>query len=234
LTAIKQTAHRAGLLYFLFMIVAIAGEFFFPAFMVTGDAAATARNIADGELTYRLGILTGLLTLVIFIFLVASLYKLFNEVDKNLALLMVLLVAIGVAVALANLLNKFAPLVLLSGADYLSVFTKPQLEALALGFLRLHSNGANVSTAFWGLWLFPFGILVIRSGFFPRVLGMLLLVAGFAYLTSSVTSIALPDYRQVISRFMMPLYFGEVPIVFWLLIKGAKAPQPKAQPSDGN
>src|SRR5690348_620007 len=79
-------------------------------------------------------------------------------------------------------------------------------------------------TALWGLWLFPFGILVIRSGFFPRILGVLLLVAGFAYLTSSVTSIVLSDYRQAVSRFMMPLYFGEVPIIFWLLSKGAKAP----------
>jgi predicted transporter len=106
------------------------------------------------------------------------------------------------------------------------------LDALALGFLRFHSNGVAVSTAFWGLWLFPFGLLVIRSGFFPRILGILLLVAGFAYLTSSVTSIVLPDYRQVVSRVMMPLYFGEVPIIFWLLIKGAKAPQPLAESSD--
>ncbi len=228
----KKTAHRAGVLYFLFMIVAIFGEFFLPVFMVPGDAAATARNITAAELTYRIGILTGFVTLVIFIFLVVSLYKLLKDVDRNLATLMVLLVSIGVAIALANLLNKFAPLVLLSGADYLSVFTKSQLDALALGFLRFHSNGVAVSTAFWGLWLFPFGILIIRSGFLPRILGILLLVAGFAYLTSSLTSIVLPDYRRVVSRLMMPLYFGEVPIIFWLLIKGAKAPQPFAQSSD--
>ena len=229
----KATAHRAGLLYFLFMMVAIFGEFFFPAFIVPGDAAATARKITAAEPTYRIGIMTGFVTLVIFIFLVVTLYKLLKDVDRNLAILMVLLVAIGVAVALANLLNKFAPLVLLSGADYLSVFTKPQLDALALGFLRVHSNGVTVSTAFWGLWLFPFGILVIRSGFFPRILGILLLVAGFAYLTSSVTSMALPDYREAVSRVMMPLYFGEVPIIFWLLIKGARAPQLRAQSSNG-
>ena len=146
-------------------------------------------------------------------------------------MLMVLLVSIGVAVSLANLLNKFAPLVLLSGADYLSVFTKPQLDALALGFLRFQSTGAAVSTAFWGLWLFPFGILVIKSGFFPRILGILLIVAGVAYLTSSVTSIVLPEYRRVVSRIMMPLYFGEVPIIFWLLIKGAKVPQVETRSS---
>ncbi len=118
----------------------------------------------------------------------------------------------------------------ITGAEYLSVFDRPQLEALALGVLTLHSAGAAVVTAFWGLWLFPFGILVIKSGFLPRLLGILLLVAGVAYLTSSVTSIVLPEHREILSRIMMPLYFGEVPIIFWLLIKGAKAPadQPRA------
>ncbi|MDH3215831.1 MAG: DUF4386 domain-containing protein [Candidatus Krumholzibacteria bacterium] len=231
MNSVKATARRTGVLYFLFMIAAILGEFFFPAFMVSGDASATARNITAAEATYRITILTGFVTLVIFIVLVVSLYKLLKDVDKSQAMLMVLLVSVGVAVALANLLSKFAPLVLLSGADYLSVFTKPQLDALALGFLRFHSGGLILTMAFWGLWLFPFGILVIKSGFFPRVLGILLLVAGFAYLISSVTSLVLPDHRQVVSRIMMPLYFGEVPIIFWLLIKGAQVPQSQAQSS---
>ncbi len=223
--SIKKTAHRAGVLYFLFMIVAIVGEFFFPAFMVRGDAAATARNITAADLTYRISILTGLATLVVFIFLVVTLYQLLKDVDRSYAMQMVLLVAVGVAIALANLLNKFAPLVLLSGADYLTVFAKPQLDALSLAFLRFHAGGATITSAFWGLWLFPFGILVVKSGFFPRVLGVLLLVAGAAYLSSSVTSIAVPEYRGVISRVLMPLYFGEVPIILWLLIRGAKEPQ---------
>lgn len=227
----KATARRAGVLYFLFMIVAIVGEFFFPAFMVPGDATATARNITAAELTYRIGILNGFVTLVIFIFLVVSLYKLLKDVDKSQAMLMVVLVSIGVAVALANLLNKFVPLVLLSGADYLAVFTKAQLDALTLGFLRFHRSGVIVTTAFWGLWLFPFGILANKSGFFPRILGILLMVAGFAYLATSVTAITLPAYRHVVSQVMMPLYFGEVPIIFWLLIKGASVPQPESRSS---
>ena len=218
----KAIARRAGVLYFLFMIVAIYGEFFFPTFTVSGDAAATARNIAAAELTYRIGILIGFATHIIFIFLVVILYKLLKEVDKSHALLMVLLVSIGVAVALANMLNRFTPLLLLGGADYMSVFTKPQLDALAFSSLRFRSSGAAVPMAFWGLWLFPFGILVMKSGFLPRILGILLMVAGFAYLMSSITSIVLPEYRSVVSQIMMPLYFGEVPIIFWLLIKGAK------------
>ncbi len=213
------------------MIVAIVGEFFFPDFVVTGDATATAQSITAAELTYRIGILLGFVTHVIFIFLVVILYKLFKDVDQSHAILMVLLVSIGVAVALTNQLNGFAPLVLLGDADYLSVFTKPQLDALALESLGERSSGAAFPMVFWGLWLFPFGILVIKSGFLPRLLGILLIVAGIAYLTTGVTSIVLPEYRHVVSRFMMPLYFGEVPIIFWLLIKGATVPQQQARSS---
>lgn len=225
MNSLKARAHRAGVLYFAFMIVAIVGEFLFPPFMVPGDATATARNITDGEATFRLAILTGLATFVVFILLVASLYGLFKDVDRGQARLMVLLVTVGVSVALANMILKFAPLVLLSGADYLSVFAKPQLDALSLAALRVHSGGLILTIAFWGLWLFPFGILVIRSGFLPKILGILLLVAGFAYVIGSFTSLVLPDYKQIVSRVVMPLYFGEVPIILWLLIKGAKEPR---------
>jgi hypothetical protein len=228
----KAIARRAGALYFVFMILGIVGEFLFPTFMVPGDATATALKINGAELTYRLGILLSFASLAMFLFLVVILYKLLSGVDKGQAVLMVVLVSVGVAVALANLLTKFAPLVLLSGADYLAVFTKSQLDALALGFLRLHSNAASISTAFWGLWLFPFGILVIKSRFLPRILGVLLMVAGFAYLTFSVTSITLPAHTHVVSQIMMPLYFGEVPIIFWLLIKGAKVPKQEKGSSD--
>ncbi len=226
MNSIQATARRAGALYFLFMIVGLVDMFGFSGFVVAGDATATARNILARELTFRIGILTDLVTLLLFIFLVVSLYNLLQVADKWHAMLMVILVSIGVAVGLANLLAKIAPLILLSGADYLSVFSKPQLDALVLGLLSLNSEGHTVDGVFWGLWLFPFGILVMKSGFFPRVLGILLLVAGFGYVTSSVTSIVLPAYSDVVSRAAMPLLFGEFPIIFWLLIKGAKVPQP--------
>ncbi|HET7498035.1 MAG TPA: DUF4386 domain-containing protein [Candidatus Eisenbacteria bacterium] len=221
----NATARRAGVLYFLFMIVAIVGEFLMPAFTVPGDAAATARNITTSEFMYRIDILLGFGTLVLFLFLVVNLYQLLRDADRGQAMLMVVLVSVGVAVALANTLLRLAPLVLLNGTDYLSAFTGPQREALALGFLRLHGAGAAISMGFWGLWLFPFGILVLRSGFLPRVLGVLLMIAGSAYLVSSVTTLAMPAYKAAVTRVMMPLYFGEVPIIFWLMLKGAKVPQ---------
>jgi predicted transporter len=225
----KAAAQRTGALYLLFSLIAIVGEFLFPTFTVPGDAAATARNITGAEFSYRLSVFIGLITLVIFVFLVVRLYSLLKDVDKGQAMLMVLFVAIGVAVAFANQTHKLAPLVLLNNADPASAFSKPQLEALALDSLGMHRNGSTLVTAFWGLWLFPFGTLVIKSRFLPRVLGILLLIAGFAYVTTSATAIVLPAYRHVVSNVMTPLYFGEVPIVFWLLLKGVKVPQPGTQ-----
>jgi len=215
------TARRAGVVYFAFMIVAIVGEFLFPSFVVSGDPAATAARIADAELTYRVGVLLGFLTHVIFLVLVVLLYRLFRDVDQAQALLMVVFVSVGVAVAFANLLVRFAPLVLGGGAEYLSAFSKPQLDALALASLSFRGNGNAIPMLFWGLWLFPFGILVIKSGFLPRILGVLLLVAGVGYLASGVTFVLLPEYRTAVFRWMTPLYLGEVPIIFWLLVKGA-------------
>ncbi len=222
-------ARQAGVLYLLFAVMAILDEFFVPSLIVSGDATATARNITAAGLTFRIGIVSGFVTHVMFIIVVVSLYNLLKDVDNKYALLMVQLVSVGVVIALANLLNKFGVLILLSGTNSLSVFTKPQLDALALGLLGLHTNGVYLATAFWGLWLFPFGILVIKSGFLPRILGILLIVAGVAYLTVSLTSIALPAYRQVVSQFMTPLYFGEIPIIPWLVFKGAKVPQLEAK-----
>lgn len=231
MNSIEAAARRAGALYFLFMVVGLIDLYGFSGFLVPGDAAATARNITAAEFTYRIGILTDFVALLLFVFLVVSLYNLLKEVHKWQAMLMVLLVSVGVAIGLANLFNKIAPLILLSGDRYLSVFTKAQLDALALGVLNLNSDGNNVDTVFWGLWLFPFGILVIRSGFFPRALGILLLVAGVGNVASGVTSIVLPPYSHVVSRITMPLVFGEFPMIFWLLIKGAKPPQPHAESS---
>ena len=224
-SSIKASARRAGALYFVFLIVGLVDLHGFSGFLVPGDATATAHNITAAELHYRIGVLTDIVALLLFIALIVSLYNLLRYVDRWHALVMLLLVSVGVAIGLANVLNKIAPLILLSGATYSSVLTRPQLDGLALAFLDLNSNGNTLDAMFWGLWLLPFGILVIKSGFFPRILGVLLIVAGVGYVTSSVTSIVLPAYSDVVSRVTMPLLLGEFPIIFWLLIKGAKVPQ---------
>lgn len=220
----KKQARVAGLLYLLGAIIAPIGLLLIPSrLIVGGDAAATADNIRASESLFRIGIASELIHQVIFIFLVLALYRLFKVVDQNLAALMVVLGAlVSVPIVFLSVLNEIAALVLLSGAEFVSVFDKSQLDALAYLFLRLHSQGINLVAIFWGLWLFPFGILVIRSGFIPRVLGVLLMMAGFAYLVDSFTSLLLPQYADTVSQFAMVLYFGELPIIFWLLIWGAK------------
>jgi len=232
MNSLKTTARKVGALYLVFALVAILNEFFISAgFIVPGDATATVHNIAAAELKYRIGILGSFINLILFVFLVVSLYNLFKDVDKKQGMLMVLFVLLGIGVSLVNLVIKTAPFILSGDSDYLSVFTKPQLDSLAMVFLNVRGTGANLANAFWGLWLFPFGILVIKSGFIPKLFGLLLMIAGFAYLTSGCMSIVLPAYRHAISPFLMPLYFGEVPIILWLLIKGAKVPQPQAMSS---
>src|SRR6266540_3295529 len=225
MSSIKSEARQAGVLYLLFAIVAVVDEFLFPRFTVAGDAAATARNIMAGELTYRIRILAGFVTLLLSIAVVVSLYNLFKEVDRKQSLWMLVLMLTGVAVSLANMILRFAPLIFLNDTGSLSAFSKPQLEALALTALRLNGSGVTLVTIFCGLCLFPFGALVIKSRYFPRVLGILLFIAGAGYVVSSVTAIALPAYRHAVTQVMMPLYFGELPIIFWLAIKGAKAPE---------
>jgi len=223
--SIKATARFAGLLYLLFSILSVFGYMVLPGrFIVSGDAAATARNITAAPLLYRISIWTCLAGQILFIFLVLTLYNLFKDVDKRQARLMVVLVCVGVAAETVNIANRIAPLVLLSGAGFLSAFTQPQLESLAMGSLRWGNNLGQLLTVFWGLWLFPFGILTIRSGFFPKILGILLMVAGSGYLVTCSTSIVFPDQLHTVSKLMMPLYFGELPIVFWLLVMGAKVP----------
>ena len=232
MSSIKAKARLAGILYVLMGIPAWFSLMYVPsAFIVRGDPTATARNITNGEFIYRLGILSELVSQTIFIFLVLILYDLFKDVDRKQARLMVTLVAVSVAFEFVNCLNLIAPLILLSGADFLSVFTKPQLDALALVFLKLRDSGLGVVSAFWGLWLLPFGILVFKSGFFPKVLGVLLIVACFAYLADSVASIISPAPLHLVSMVALTLGgIGELAIVAWMIIKGAKVQPLEAQP----
>ncbi|MGB7720285.1 MAG: DUF4386 domain-containing protein [Bryobacteraceae bacterium] len=221
-------ARSTGVLYLLMLIIGGLNLVYTSSYFVPGDAAATARKIVAAQLTYRLGIVSDIAGSILFIFLVLSLYALFKDVDKKQAMLMVILVSIAVAFSLVNLVNQIAPLILLSGADFLTAFTKPQLDALALIFLKLRSGGFEVVAAFWGLWLLPFGILVIRSRFFPTILGVLLIAASFAALAHSVGFLVLPAYKYVIAPITVPIdAIGELSIALWLLIKGAKLPLPE-------
>ena len=190
-----------------------------------GNAAATVNNIAGSETLFRLGIAGELIGQAGFIFVALALYDLLKGVNQGHASLMVTLIVVSIPIAFLNELNAIAALVLVRGADFLSIFEKPQRDALAMLFLNLHSYGFDVAAIFWGLWLFPLGLLVYRSEFIPRVLGVLVMLNGFTYPINSFTSLLLPQYEHIVSRWMMPLSFGELVFMFWLLIMGAR---PKA------
>jgi hypothetical protein len=222
----KATARRAGFLYLLLLVTGMLELVYFPSrFLVAGDAAATLRNIGDQDLLYRLWILVSLAGSVVFVLVVLALEDLLREVDRVLARQMVMLVGVSVALGLMTVVLQGAPLVLSSGAGFLSPFTKPQLDALSYAFLRLNTLGASLNMAFWGLWLFPFGRLVARSGFLPRWLGHLLLVNGAAYVLLAVIRLVLPAHQELAERVLMPFYAaGELAIIVYLVVWGAREP----------
>jgi hypothetical protein len=214
----------AGLVYFLLALLAPYRLMYIPNTMiVSGNASATASNIASHEFLFRLGIITDLLCGVTIVFVTLALYRLFKDVNQNLAVLMVIVGGIlPAAIDFFNPLNDAAALMLIRGANFLSVFDQPQREALAMLFLRLHHHAILGAEILWGLWLFPFGILVYRSGFLPRFLGVWLIINGVTYIIMSFTGILLPQYESTLSKYALPFLLGEIAIILWLLIKGAK------------
>ena len=232
-----KAARVAGILYLLIAITAPIGLMYVPGkLIVPGNATATANNIRASEWLLRIGMGSELFHQIVGIFLVLALYRLFKAVNERHALQMVILSLTPVPIVLLNVLNEIAALVLVSGADFLTVFEKGPLDAMALLFLRLHSQGIVVASIFWGLWLFPFAMLVIRSGFIPRVLGVLMMIAGSAYLASAFTTLLLPQYRAVVGQIALVLELGELPIIFWLVIWGTRlrpSGAPAAQSAGG-
>ena len=223
MSSTKNPGRFVGLLY---VLVSIPGAFalvYVPSkLIVDGNATATASNIAASETLFRAGIACNLISQILFMWVALALYDLLKGVNQRHASLMLGLIVVSIPIALLNELNAIAALVLVRGADFLSIFEKPQRDALAMLFLNLHSHGFGIAEIFWGLWLFPLGLVVYRSGFFPRILGALLMARCFAYVVESLTPLLLPRYEDVVSRWMMPLRFGELLFMFWLLIMGAK------------
>ncbi len=202
---------------FLYLIVVPLGIFSLvtSGMVEPGDAATTAKNIMASELLYRLGIVSDLLATIVLILVVLPLYSLLKPVNKDVALLMVIFVLVGAPIGMLSKLNQFAALQLLSGADYLKVFTTEQLQSFAYLFLRLQNLGGTIAFIFWGLWLFPLGYLVFKSGFLPRILGVVLMIACFGYV---IDSFAIFLGSRVGIGMLAAL--GELLFILWLLIKG--------------
>lgn len=226
MSAIKNPGRFAGLLYVVTSVFGFFAMGYVPnKLIVHGDAAATANNISASETLFRLGIVSQLIGMAGFIFVALALYELLKGVDRRQAALMVILIVISIPIAFLNEVNSMAALILVRGADFVSVFDKTQREALAMLFLNLHGRGLVFSELFWGLWLFPLGLLVYKSRFLPRFLGVWLVLAGFAWVCLCFTGILLPQYADKMNTYLQPAILGEIAFMLWLVIKGGKPPQ---------
>jgi len=216
----------AGFWYLLLTVIAPLRLMYIPSkLFVHGNAAATVNNIATHEWLFRFGIVGDLASGVILIFLVLAFYRLFKGVDQHLAVLVVILGGVMPAIIdFVSVVNDAAALMLVRGSDFLPVFDKPQRDALAMLFLNLRDHQNTAAEILWGLWLFPLAILVYRSRFLPRFLGVWLIVNGFAYVIISLTGELLPQYQNRVFTISTPALFGELAIMLWLVIKGAKPP----------
>jgi len=222
----SRTARLAGALYLLMMPFAAFTLYVRDSKIIGNDPAATATNILAAPNLFRASIVTWLTAQVISIFLVVQLYKLLKPVNASQALLMLALALAGVPVVFANESHSFAVLMLLH--DPLISSGVEQLASSLILHLQLHERGIMVAHIFWGLWLFPLGWLVFRSGFLPRWLGILLLIAGFGYLVDFFTAMFMPDSRIVLTSFT---FIGELLLALWLVILGVKLPQEAAAAS---
>ena len=219
----------AGFLYLLLGFSVFRPIFVAGKLVVRDNATATARNIATHELMFRAGIVTDLLAGISCIFVALALYQVLKDVDRKLGVLMVILGGLMPCVIdFLNVLNDVAALLLVRGEPILSVLGKPQEDALAMLFLRVHDHGFLINEVFAGLWLLPFGLLVFRSVFLPRLMGVGLIVNGLAYLVIAFTGLLVPQYVDRVSRVVSPFLVGEGVVMVWLMIKGVR-PQPLSQ-----
>lgn len=221
--SINRTARLAGALYLAAMPFGFFGIMYVPSvLLVPGDPAATSRNILASEWLFRSGTVSHLIGQIIFIFQVLALYRLLQPVNKNHAVLMVILVPVGIPIAFLNEVNHLAALRLLSGTDD-GAFTSTQRYAQAMLFLDMREYGIGVAHVFWGLWLLPLGFLVFRSVFLPRLLGILLMIGGAAHVIDAGTQLlfpGVPTVSQATFAFAILAAIGELLFALWLLIKG--------------
>lgn len=209
---LKKTARIAGFLYLSLIPLGIFGILYVPSnIVVEGDIEATVSNIISNEFLFRLSILSALTIQIIQIFLVFYLYELFKSVNRIWAIILVLMILPAVPIAMLNEINNFAVLNLIKNPE-------ESLSQISL-FLDLHNQGIIIAQMFWGLWLFPMGYLAYKSGFIPKIIGILLMIGCFGYLVDSILYIIIPDFGITFSEY---LSVGEFFMAFWLVIKGVK------------
>jgi hypothetical protein len=218
----RKTARMAGLFYLIFILTTALAAVVRSRLIVSGDAAATANNIVSSQGLFRVGFVTELVSAVFFLLAAWALFVLLKPVNKNLALLFLLLNLGGVAVECINTLNLFAALQFFSGANYLNVFQTGQLQAMAMSFLNSYTNGFMIAQIFFGTWLLPLGYLVYKSRFLPKFLGILLILDFFFWTSYFFQFFLFPDYGILVYPGSAFGFIAEISISLWLLIMGVK------------
>jgi hypothetical protein len=227
MSSTRNPGRVAGLWYLLLTLVGPLRLIYIPSkLFVSGNASATANNIAAHEWLFRFGMVADLIGAVTLIFVVLAFYRLFKAVDQYLAVLVVILGGVMPALLyFVNVVSDAGALMLVRGGDFLSAFDKPQRDALVMLFLSLHDQQNTAAEILWGLWLLPLAILVYRSRFLPRFLGVWLVINGCAYVILSLTGLLLPQYENKVFIGSQPALLGELVLMLWLVIRGAK-PEP--------
>jgi len=220
-----RTARVAGLLYLIVIATGIFGLMYVPSrTIVYGDAVATADRIARSPTLFRLGILSSLVCEVAFVLLALALSRLLRNVSRTSASLMVSLVVVAVPIAFFNEANRLAALLVSTHPAFLAPLAADEQSSLAMLFVHLYDEVGLMVGILWGLWLLPFGYLAFKSGFMPRTLGILLIVAGACILADSLTFLIVPELHPVVSDVVgLPSAAGELAAMLWLLLKGARS-----------
>lgn len=218
----RKTARMAGLFYLIFILTTVLATYVRSQFIVSGDAATTANNILASQGLFRVGFVTELVSAVFFLLAAWALYVLLKPVNKNLALLFLLLNLGGVAVECINVLNLYAALQFLSGANYLTAFQTGQLQAMAMSYLNLYTNGFLIAQIFFSAWLLPLGYLVYKSRFLPKFLGLLLILDFFGNMSWFLQGFLLPNYGILAYPGNVISFIAEISLTLWLLIMAVK------------
>lgn len=221
----EKIARLSGVVYLGVVLTGIFSLMYVPSALTVWDSADTTyKNILSNLSLFRLGILGSILCSLLFLLLPLCLYKLLAPVNKNIAQLMVVFAVISVPITISNNQHKLDLLTLVQGDPYLRSISSENIEALVLLHLNKYNNGLLLAQIFWGIWLLPFGWLVYKSGFLPKILGILLMIGCFSYLTNFLGEIILPNYSAlgIASIIHLPASIGEIGICLWLLIMGTK------------
>ena len=228
MNSINKTARWAGFLYLIYMLFHIFANIVGRSkLIVYGDAGATAQKIIASAGQFRIGIMIDLFGAVLFLMAAWALFVLFRKVNKKIALLFLVLNLCGVVIYSVSLIPQYTALLILNGSGYLNVFQTDQLQALAMLFLNIYKNGYMIAQLFFAIWIFPLGYLVFKSTFLPKILGIILMIHCFTWLSYVILFFLLPSFTGITYISFLLGFIAEFGLTMWLLIMGVKEPKPK-------